>query len=67
MPSAHDITQLLQAWSAGDERSLEQLTPLVYNELHRTAQRYMAQRPDHTLQATVSLTKSTCASWIALK
>lgn len=53
MPSAHDITRLLRAWSAGDERALEQLTPLVYNELHRTAQRYMArERPDHTLQAT---------------
>jgi len=53
MPSAHEITQLLQAWSAGDEHALERLTPLVYNELHRTAQHYMArERPDHTLQAT---------------
>jgi RNA polymerase sigma factor (TIGR02999 family) len=53
MPSAREITQLLQAWSAGDEQALEQLTPLVYKELHRTAQRYMAQeRRDHTLQAT---------------
>lgn len=53
MPSAHEITQLLRAWSAGDERALDRLTPLVYNELHRTARRYMAQeRPDHTLQAT---------------
>jgi RNA polymerase sigma-70 factor (ECF subfamily) len=53
MPSAHEITQLLQAWSGGDAQALEQLTPLVYNELHRTAQRYMArERPDHTLQAT---------------
>lgn len=53
MPSAHEITQLLQAWSAGDDRALERLTPLVYSELHRTAQRYMArERPDHTLQAT---------------
>lgn len=53
MPSAHEITQLLQAWSAGDGHALERLTPLVYNELHRTAKRYMArERPDHTLQAT---------------
>lgn len=53
MPSAHEITHLLQAWSAGDGHALEALTPLVYQELHRTAQRYMAQeRPDHTLQAT---------------
>jgi RNA polymerase sigma-70 factor (ECF subfamily) len=53
MPSAHEITQLLQAWSGGDPQALEQLTPLVYNELHWTAQRYMArERPGHTLQAT---------------
>lgn len=53
MPSAHDITQLLQAWSAGDEQALDTLTPLVYQELHRTARHYMAlERPNHTLQAT---------------
>ena len=53
MPSAHEITQLLQAWSAGDRHALEALTPLVYQELHRTAQRYMAlERRNHTLQAT---------------
>lgn len=53
MPSAHEITHLLQAWSAGDARALEELTPLVYNELHGTAKRYMArERPNHTLQAT---------------
>lgn len=53
MPSAHEITQLLQAWSAGDRQALDALTPLVYQQLHRTAQRYMAlERPDHTLQPT---------------
>jgi RNA polymerase sigma factor (TIGR02999 family) len=53
MPSAHEITELLQAWSGGDPQALDRLTPLVYNELHRSAQRYMArERPDHTLQAT---------------
>jgi RNA polymerase sigma factor (TIGR02999 family) len=53
MPSAHEITHLLQAWSAGDNQALEKLTPLVYQELHRTARRFMAlERPDHTLQAT---------------
>ena len=50
---AHDITQLLQAWSEGDERALDKLMPLVYRELHRLAQRYMAhERPGHTLQTT---------------
>jgi RNA polymerase sigma-70 factor (ECF subfamily) len=53
MPSAHEITSLLRAWSDGDRHALEDLTPLVYNELHRTAQRYMArERAGHTLQAT---------------
>ena len=53
MPSTHEITQLLQAWSAGDEHALEELTPLVYRELHRIAKRYMdRERSNHTLQAT---------------
>lgn len=52
-PSVHEVTQLLRAWSAGDKDALDQLTPLVYRELHRAAKRYMArQQPDHTLQTT---------------
>jgi RNA polymerase sigma factor (TIGR02999 family) len=52
-PSAHDVTQLLQAWGSGDERALEQLMPLVYDELHRLARRYMAgEQPGQTLQTT---------------
>jgi RNA polymerase sigma factor (TIGR02999 family) len=46
-------TELLRAWSQGDESALDRLVPLVYEELHRLARRYMRQeRPDHTLQAT---------------
>ncbi len=53
LPSSHEVTQLLKAWSAGDEQALERLTPLVCEQLHRVAQRYMAdQRSDHTLQTT---------------
>jgi RNA polymerase sigma factor (TIGR02999 family) len=52
-PSPRDVTQWLQAWSEGDQRALEQLTPLVYNELHRLAHRYMAREgPGHPLQTT---------------
>src|SRR5689334_12463848 len=52
-PAAHEITQLLRAWSGGDETALEKLTPLVYDELHRAAHRYIAQeRADRTLQTT---------------
>lgn len=53
VPPISDVTALLRAWSAGDETALEKLTPLVYDELHRTAHRYMArERAGHTLQTT---------------
>ena len=39
--SPKEITRLLVAWSDGDEVALEELTPLVYEELHRLAHRYM--------------------------
>ena len=54
MPTAdHEISNLLTAWSAGDEHALEKLTPLVYSELHRAAHRYMTgERSEHTLQTT---------------
>jgi len=52
-PTTHELTHLLQAWSEGDERALDELMPLVYHELHRLAKRYMArERPGHTLQTT---------------
>jgi len=51
--NANGVTELLELWSQGDQLALEQLVPLVYGELHRLAQRYMAdERPGHTLQAT---------------
>ena len=51
--SPQDVTQLLQAWSDGDQGALEKLRPLVYGELHKRAKHYMArERPDHTLQTT---------------
>jgi len=53
MESVPQVTQLLRAWCEGDQGALEQLMPLVYEELHRLARRYMAEeRPGHTLQAT---------------
>ncbi|MGA3091491.1 MAG: sigma-70 family RNA polymerase sigma factor [Terriglobales bacterium] len=52
-PTKVEVTQLLRAWGGGDDKALEQLTPVVENELHRLAHRYMAQeRPGHTLQTT---------------
>jgi RNA polymerase sigma-70 factor, ECF subfamily len=51
--STHEVTRLLQAWGLGDDSALERLMPLVYNELHRLAHRYMAgEQPGQTLQTT---------------
>jgi RNA polymerase sigma factor (TIGR02999 family) len=51
--STPEVTRLLQAWGRGDDSALERLMPLVYNELHRLAHRYMAgEQPGQTLQTT---------------
>jgi RNA polymerase sigma factor (TIGR02999 family) len=48
-----NVTQLLLEWRGGNQAALDQLMPLVYDELRRLAQHYMkAERPEHTLQAT---------------
>jgi RNA polymerase sigma factor (TIGR02999 family) len=48
-----DITRLLHAWAEGDERALDTLMPLVYDELHRAAHFHMSREAaDHTLQTT---------------
>ena len=51
--AAPDVSHLLRAWSDGDKAALDQLTPIVYDELHRLAQHYMRQeRSGHSLQAS---------------
>ena len=51
--SARDVTQLLVDWGQGNEGALAELMPLVYDELHRQAERFMRrERQDHTLQPT---------------
>ncbi len=53
LPTTHEVTELLLAWSNGEKTALESLAPLVYNELHRLAHHYMSrERPDHTLQTS---------------
>jgi RNA polymerase sigma-70 factor, ECF subfamily len=48
-----DATELLRAWNDGDESALNQLVPLIEQELHRLARAYMhRERQGHTLQAT---------------
>ena len=51
--SVDDISELLRAWSDGDQLALGQLTPVVYAELRRLAHRYMrGERSNHSLQTT---------------
>ncbi|HET7696633.1 MAG TPA: ECF-type sigma factor [Vicinamibacterales bacterium] len=48
-----DVSGLLRAWSDGDRGALQALTPVVYEELHRLARRYMRREcSGHSLQAT---------------
>lgn len=48
-----EITELLLAWGTGDDAALQRLVPLVHNELHRIARKFMAgERGGHSLQAT---------------
>src|SRR5215472_955168 len=71
MPPPEQITELLQSWSHGDRAAIQRLVPLVYDELHRLARRYMSdERPGHTLQTTalvneayLRLVDSSHASW----
>jgi RNA polymerase sigma-70 factor (ECF subfamily) len=52
-PEGPDVTRLLREWQAGSGPALERLIPLVYDELHALASRYLSrERRDHTLQTT---------------
>ena len=51
--SPQEVTRLLHLWCRGEAAALERLTPLVHEELHRRAHRYMMQEhAGHTLQTT---------------
>ncbi len=53
MGEAHEITRMLREWSNGNHDALDELMPVVYDELHRQASRYLhRERPGHTLQTT---------------
>jgi RNA polymerase sigma factor (TIGR02999 family) len=58
-PETHELTQLLVAWSDGDEAALDRLAPLVNAELHRLAKRYMSrEREDHLLQTSALINEA---------
>jgi hypothetical protein len=47
------ITELLRAWSAGDQRVVGEIVELAYPELHRIARKHLYhERKDHSIQAT---------------
>jgi RNA polymerase sigma-70 factor, ECF subfamily len=51
-----DITRLLKAWGGGDESALDELAPVIYDELHRMARRCMRrENPGASIQATALL------------
>ena len=51
--SRQDVSDLLIDWGQGDQEALNKLMPLVYDELHKLASRYLRrERRDHTLQTT---------------
>jgi RNA polymerase sigma factor (TIGR02999 family) len=63
MNSAPEVTQLLIAWSEGDASALEQLAPLVQDELQRIARHYLqAEQPGHLLQTTALVNEA----WLRL-
>jgi RNA polymerase sigma factor (TIGR02999 family) len=50
---SHEVSRLLKAWSDGNGKALDELLPLVYEELHRQAHRFLRrERQSHTLQTT---------------
>src|SRR5262245_3229666 len=54
-----EITGMLVAWSNGDEAVLDQLIPLVHDELRRLATRYMRrERAGHTLQTSALINET---------
>lgn len=51
--SPDDISQLLRAWTDGDQLALRELTPVVYAELRRLAHRYMrGEHRNHSLETS---------------
>ena len=59
VPSPGKVSQLLVEWSAGDKAALDKLIPLVYDELHRMAHRYMrGERPGHSLQTSAVINEA---------
>ncbi len=69
-PDTENLTELLMAWSDGDELALERLVPLVHAELHRIARNYMSrERENHVLQTSALINEAylRLIDWKAVK
>ena len=59
MVRTHEITAMLHKWRDGNREALDELLPLVYDELHRQASRFLRQeRKNHTLQTTALINEA---------
>jgi len=55
----HEVTGLLRKWGEGDQAALDQLTPLVYEELRRMAHQHMRrEKPGHVLQTSALINEA---------
>ncbi len=55
----HEVTRLLRRWSEGDQTALDELTPLVYDELRRMAHQHMRhEKPGHLLQTSALINEA---------
>ncbi len=53
------ITQLLVKWRGGDKAALDELMPIVYDELRRLARSFMGrERQNHTLQTSALINEA---------
>lgn len=58
-PPTNEITQLLLRWSQGDQSALDQLMPVIYQELRKLARSYMRrERTNHSLQPTALINEA---------
>ena len=59
MGGTHSVSQLLIAWGRGESEALAQLTPRVYQELHKLARAYLRRgRPNQSLQPTALINEA---------
>jgi len=59
IPGSQSVTQMLQAWGAGDDAARDALIPVVYEQLHRIARQHLRrERAEHTLQTTALINEA---------